>query len=264
MSDNDDVMVGRILTRREMLGFLGAAGAALLVACSGDEKSPASPAGAGIDEAAATSTPATSALAAATSTMTVPACVVAPALTEGPYFVDEKLNRGDIRTNTSNGAVSQGARFDLTINVGHVANGGCAALAGAMVDIWHCDAAGVYSDASDPSFNTKGQNFLRGYQLTDSNGQVKFTTVYPGWYQGRAVHIHFKVRNAGSEFTSQFFFDDAMSQQVYAAAPYASKGTGFLRNAGDSIYRQSGGMTTLQVTRSGEIYAATFDIGLRI
>src|SRR5204863_7919560 len=135
-----------------------------------------------------------------------------------PYFVDEKLNRTDIRADASGGAPREGARLDLTIQVGRMASGACTALQGATVDVWHCDALGVYSDASDPSFNTKGQKFLRGYQVTDANGRVQFTTIYPGWYQGRAVHIHFKIRtDAGSastyDFTSQFFFDDDLTDQ---------------------------------------------------
>ncbi len=86
---------------------------------------------------------------------------------------------------------------------------------GAIVDIWHCDAAGVYSDATDPGFNTVGKKFLRGYQVTDANGGVQFTTIYPGWYRGRTVHIHFKVRAKAKsgqsyEFTSQLYFDDAI------------------------------------------------------
>ena len=88
-------------------------------------------------------------------------------------------------------------------------------MAGAMVDICQCDAIGVYSDvrATNGFFNTGGQRFLRGYQVTDASGVAKFTTVYPGWYQGRSVHIHFKIRtNAGgrnAEFVSQLYFDDA-------------------------------------------------------
>lgn len=108
---------------------------------------------------------------------------------------------------------------------------------------------------------------MRGYQVTDANGVVKFTTIYPGWYQGRAVHIHFKIRTttpANSEFTSQWFFDENLTDQVHAQQPYAAKGQGRLRNSGDGIYQQSGGQTVLNVVRSGQGYAATFDIGLQI
>ncbi len=188
-------------------------------------------------------------------------------MTEGPYFVDERLNRSDIRVNTADGAVKAGVPLQLTLRVLQVSGRGCAPLAGAMVDIWHCDALGVYSDVVDRSFNTVGQDFLRGYQITDANGVVNFTTIYPGWYPGRAVHIHFKVRSANAagqnyEFTSQFFFDDGLSEQVFMRAPYSSKGSGFLRNANDGIYRSGGDQTTLTLTPDGDGYRATFDIGL--
>jgi len=125
----------------------------------------------------------------------------------------------------------------------------------------------VYSDASDPSFNTKGQKFLRGYQLTDANGKATFTTIYPGWYQGRAVHIHFKIRTTAangtvSDFTSQLFFDDALNAQVFASAPYSQKGSGWMKNAQDGIYTGGGDKLLLKPTQSGSTFAATFDIGL--
>src|SRR5207253_10058042 len=161
------------------------------------------------------------------ATAAVPSCVVRPALTEGPYFVDEKLNRSDIRSDPSDGTVKPGAQLTLTVNVSRVSGASCLPLAGATVDVWHCDALGVYSDATDPGFNTKGKKFLRGYQTTDANGKVQFTTIYPGWYQGRAVHIHFKIRTsatgASKEFTSQWFFDETLTDQVHAQQPYAAK-----------------------------------------
>jgi hypothetical protein len=122
-----------------------------------------------------------------------------------------------------------------------------------VVDVWHCNALGVYSDVSDPSFNTSGQKFLRGYQVTVNDGVARFTTIYPGWYQGRAVHIHFKVRSSASsgsayEFTSQLFFDDALTDRVHAQQPYASKGQRDLRNSQDGIYNQGGSQLLLTVT----------------
>ena len=108
-----------------------------------------------------------------------------------------------------------------------------------MVDVWQCDALGVYPGVG----STSGQKFLRGYQNTDASGSAKFMTIYPGWYQGRAVHIHFKIRpTSSSEFTSQLFFDDALSTQVFAQAPYSQKGTqGITRNTSDGIFQQSAG-----------------------
>jgi protocatechuate 3,4-dioxygenase beta subunit len=186
--------------------------------------------------------------------------MVRPAVTDGPYFVDEKLNRSDIRSDPSSGTVKDGAPLVLTFLVSRVSGGSCAALSGATVDIWHCDALGAYSDASDPSFNTKGQKFLRGFQTTDASGTAQFTTIYPGWYRGRAVHIHFKIRTTTSEFTSQLFFDDALNAQVFARAPYSLRGTqGIVKNSADGIYNSR---LLLTVTTSGNAYAATFDVGL--
>jgi hypothetical protein len=147
------------------------------------------------------------------------------------------------------------------------ASNACSPLAGAIVDVWHCDALGVYSDVSDPSFNTSGKKFLRGYQVTGSDGVARFTTIYPGWYQGRAVHIHFKIRSAASaasayEFTSQLFFDDSLTDQVHATEPYASKGQRTLRNSGDGIYTSGGSQLVLDVTGTADGYAATFNIAL--
>ena len=103
--------------------------------------------------------------------------------------------------------------------------------------------------------------------MTDANGARKFTTIYPGWYQGRAVHIHFKIRTrsgAAYEFTSQLFFDDTLTDQVYAQAPYARKGQRTLRNNGDSIYNQGGSQLLLAPTKTADGYAATFDIGIQM
>jgi protocatechuate 3,4-dioxygenase beta subunit len=176
---------------------------------------------------AATAAPAATVEMAAATTSAAPSCVVVPALTEGPYFVDEKLNRADIPSDPSNGSVKDGAPLNITVRVSQMNGSACAPLAGARVDVWHCDAAGVYSDASDPGFNTQGQQFLRGYQVTAADGTAQFTTIYLGWYQGRAVHIHFKIRadpdsETGHKFTSQWFFDEALTDQVHAQPPYAA------------------------------------------
>jgi protocatechuate 3,4-dioxygenase beta subunit len=107
-------------------------------------------------------------------------CVVTPALTEGPYFVDETLNRSDIRTDPATGAARPGVPLDLTLALSQVGSSGCGALTGALVDMWHRDALGLYSDV--PAQRTVGQQFLRGYQVSDASGRVRFTTIYPGWY----------------------------------------------------------------------------------
>jgi protocatechuate 3,4-dioxygenase beta subunit len=261
--DDDDRPVGRILTRREILALLG--GSALVAACAPNALSSPS-ATTAATQAAATSAAAT---AAGSAAAVLPSCVVRPALTEGPYFVDEKLNRSDIRSDPATNAVKPGVTLVLTFLVSKVSGTSCAALTNATVDVWHCDALGVYSDATDPSFgSTKGTKFLRGYQTTDATGTAKFTTIWPGWYQGRAVHIHFKIRTTAangqvSDFTSQLFFNETLNDQIFAQAPYSQKGgAGRLRNEGDGIFQGSGGKLTLAPTMTADGYAATFDIGL--
>jgi protocatechuate 3,4-dioxygenase beta subunit len=202
-------------------------------------------------------------LVATTASEAIPNCVVRPAMTEGPYFVDEMLNRSDIRSDPETGVVKEGALLALTLRVLQIRDGVCQPLAGAMLDIWHCDAAGVYAGVSDRFANTVGQKFLRGYQETDEKGLAQFTTIYPGWYSGRAVHIHFKVRKDSLEFTSQLFFDDNFTAEViYAAEPYASKGTQNTLNSTDGIYRSGGSQLQLVVSPTAAGYAATFEMAM--
>jgi protocatechuate 3,4-dioxygenase beta subunit len=268
--DADDILKGRFLSRREILSLLSVAGGAFLVACSGDNTSSPQTAGstAGRGEVP-TNSPASSSSNAGPPAMPtpIPSCVVLPDLTEGPYFVDTQLDRSDIRSDPTTGAIREGAELTLTLNVLSVGGGSCAPMSGAMVDIWQCDALGVYSGVQDSAqgFNTVNQKFLRGFQVSDATGQVKFTTVYPGWYPGRATHIHFKIRKGSEEFTSQFFFDDTLSSEINnTLAPYSQKGAnGRTQNATDGIYRQSNGMLLLDVQKSGSGYAAMFDIGIQ-
>ncbi len=285
--DNDDELKGRILNRREMLALLGMTSVGLLAACAPRTAATAMPAtvapAASPTEVPATPAPtsapaaisptATLAEAAAATTAPVsvaalPACIISPELTEGPLFVEENLNRSDIRPDTSNGLVVEGAPLDLTLIVGQVSGEGCVPLAGATVDIWHCDAQGIYSDTSELGMQTVGQKFLRGSQVSDATGAVKFITIYPGWYNGRAVHIHIKVRGntaagQGYEFTSQLFFDDALSDTVFAQAPYTKSGQRILNNR-DNIYGQGGGQTVLDVKASGSGYASSFYMGVKV
>jgi protocatechuate 3,4-dioxygenase beta subunit len=126
----------------------------------------------------------------------------------------------------------------------------------------------VYSGVSGAGSDTGGQTFLRGYQVTDANGVAKFVTIVPGWYMGRTVHIHFKIRYPANtdqawEFTSQLFFEPTFTGDVFAQAPYASKGQQDTTNARDGIYGNGGDQTLLAVTDSGSGgYATTFDIAL--
>jgi protocatechuate 3,4-dioxygenase beta subunit len=279
--DNDDQPVGRLLTRREMLKLMAALGAAAAAGCAPrlPEATPTSrPTTAATAPVAtapvATATNAPLATTAATvepvavATVPLPACVVRPEQTEGPYFVDTQLNRADIRSDPTDGSVRAGAPLALAFRVARVSNT-CAPLPGAVVDIWHCDADGVYSGVDDNNFgSTVGQQFLRGYQITDADGAAAFTTIYPGWYRGRTVHIHFKIRteeNGGTfEFTSQLYFDDAFTDGVYVREPYNQRGDRGTRNDNDGLFRDGGELLMLNVTPDGEGYAAVFDIGLQM
>jgi protocatechuate 3,4-dioxygenase beta subunit len=270
--DNDDALVGRVLSRREVLALFGATGtAAFLAACAPAGTSTSSPAGSAAASPAAGSASASGAAASASSAVIAPSCIVRPALTEGPYFVDEKLQRADIRSDPGSGTVKEGLPLALTFAVSKIDGASCTAFQGALVDVWHCDALGAYSDVQDPGFSTAGQKWLRGYLITDANGRAAFTTIYPGWYQGRAVHIHFKIRSdaaasSGLEFTSQLFFDDTVSDQVFTRAPYSQKGgQRGVRNENDGIFGQSGGNLTLQLTGDATNgYEATFPIGVQV
>jgi protocatechuate 3,4-dioxygenase beta subunit len=244
--DFDDLPIGRVLTRRESLALLGSTGTLLILG--------GSTASAGISRGGRPRYP----------------CVVRPASTQGPYYVDEKLKRSDIRSDPTDGRVKQGALMALTFNVSSIAKGACTPLKGAVVDVWHCDADGVYSDAVDPSFNTVGKKFLRGYQLTDGSGVARFTTIYPGWYPTRAVHIHYKIRSPESvrspyEFTGQMYFEEGMSDRVYAKPPYAGRGKRTVSNITDRLYNQDGGrQSMLAVTPARDGYRGTFDVALDV
>jgi len=177
--------------------------------------------------------------------------------------LNEDLNRSDVRSDPATGVIKDGSVLNLTFRVSQSNNSGCTPLAGARVEIWHCDASGVYSGVRDPGSNTVGQKFLRGHQITDANGQATFITIYPGWYSGRTVHIHFKVRHDDSPqslvFTSQLFFEDSLSDQVYSNEPYSSKGRRDTLNSRDRIYKEQ---LLLNVIQTNNSYAATFDISL--
>jgi protocatechuate 3,4-dioxygenase beta subunit len=205
-----------LLDRRQALALLGGAGAALLSGCG-----------------------------------VVPsesACALSPALTAGPYWRDDRLERSDIRWDTHPSATEPrpGVPLLLGIQVLVPSQQGCRPLRGAQVDVWHCDAQGLYSDL--PEEGTGGQDFLRGYQITDGDGRVTFTTIYPGWYPGRAVHIHSKVRLYGlygetmTEVSTQLFFDDAVTDAVDATAPYSGRGPRDTRNDADPVLAGRGGL----------------------
>lgn len=146
-------------------------------------------------------------------------CVLTPSQTEGPYFFETGLMRSDIREG------KPGTPLALELRV--LRADGCSPLAGAFVEAWHADAAGNYSGFGKPDgngANAGGQHFLRGFQQTDAGGRVRFQTIYPGWYPGRAPHVHLMVRTSeGSLLTTQLYFPEAVNEAVYATALYAAR-----------------------------------------
>ena len=238
---DDDRPIGEVLTRRAAVKLLSAGGTASMLAFAGI-----------FPTARSTSQ----------QNRANPACVVRPEMTEGPYFVDTQLNRADIRD------LKVGRALALAMTVIDATGGQCRPLSGAMVDVWQCDAKGVYSGVSDPmqGFETRNEKFLRGYQTTDSNGIARFTTIYPGWYPGRTVHIHFKVRAqapAGAyEFTSQWYFDEGLNERILASDDYARPGRRDTLNAKDSIFRNGGDQLLLAPTPSANGLSASYVLGL--
>lgn len=225
--------------RREVLGTMGAAGAALAFGCGGSPTDP--------DTAASnTSTNATS---------TNAACAVTPSETAGPFPSLVDLYRSDIRDGKT------GTLLTLTVKVVDV-NAGCTAVPNADVEIWHCDSAGNYSEYGSQTT----QNYLRGIQTSNSNGEVSFTTIYPGWYQGRATHIHLEVKTGGaSRKITQIAFPESTNSTVYQTGVYASRGSNPTSNLADGIFADS--LSSELVTPTGDPtsgYAASCQIAISL
>ena len=193
------------LDRRQALAALGSVGfGAVLAACGSQDPQPRG----------------------STPTATTPddrfdraaSCRLTPEQAEGPFYFDVDAIRSDIRDGRD------GTRLTLALRVRDAES--CEPIKDAVVDIWHCDAAGAYS--------LEGERFLRGTQVTDSGGAVEFRTIYPGAYQGRTVHIHAKVHlDRETVLTTQLYFDEPTSERVLARAPYSRGGT---TNASDSLF----------------------------
>lgn len=162
-------------------------------------------------------------------------CMLSTEVTEGPFYIDPKLLRADITEG------KPGLPMQLRLQV---VTADCAPVAGARVDVWHCDALGVYSGVDDrgEGGDTTGQSFLRGTQHTDNAGIVTFQTVFPGWYRGRTTHVHYKVfLDAQTVLTSQIFFDEAVNDTIYADhSAYTRQSQRDMLNAQDGIAQDAG------------------------
>jgi protocatechuate 3,4-dioxygenase beta subunit len=187
-----------------------------------------------------------------------PACTLYPEQMEGPFFLDLDLLRSDIVDGRP------GAPLALRLQILD-AGRGCNPVANAMVDVWHCDAAGVYSGyARQPGgVDARGERFLRGSQVTDSGGRVAFRTIYPGWYPGRTTHVHFTVHLASRrEATSQLYFPEDATAAVYAAPPYAARGQKDTSNARDALLRRAPAPLASVAREPSGGHAATLVVGV--
>src|SRR5215213_8268876 len=180
------------------------------------------------------------------------ACVLTPEQTEGPYYIDgEKLRR-----NITEGRPGT----PLTLRLKVVNASSCKAIHGAVVDIWHADAAGAYSGFGA---GASSRTFMRGMQRTNAQGLAIFKTVYPGWYPGRTVHIHVKVHLGGDVVhTGQLYFADAVTDAVYRRAPYASRPGRTTRNSADAIFRNGGSKSLLSLRKDSSAYVASISMGV--
>jgi protocatechuate 3,4-dioxygenase beta subunit len=186
-------------------------------------------------------------------------CLLSPETTEGPFYVDPGLVRRDITEGLP------GVPLELVLQV---VNEDCRPIAGARVDVWHCDAAGNYSgyarQGSDRALDTLGETFLRGTQMADAAGVARFRTIWPGWYRGRTPHVHYKVfLDATTVLTSQLFFPDGASELVFRAAPYRDRaGRQDTGNATDGIARRAGAAAFARVVQAGEVWRAELVVGV--
>jgi protocatechuate 3,4-dioxygenase beta subunit len=227
------------LSRRRALGLLGGLGlAAFLPGCADDE-----PAATAAD--AGTGTGGDAGAGAVD-------CVLMPEVTEGPYYLDIDLVRSDITESRP------GLPLDLRVTV--VDADACEPIADAAVDVWHCDAGGVYSGVE----GADGETFCRGVQMTDADGVAEFRTIFPGWYAGRAVHIHVKViPGAGEAHTGQLFFEDQRIAAAYESEPYAERSGPETTNSADGIYAETDGSTVVALVSAGDGYTGAITLGVR-
>jgi len=187
-------------------------------------------------------------------------CEATPRQTEGPFYFDI----GEIRREITEG--KPGTPLLVMLKV--VEAWSCEPIRDVFVDIWHTDAAGQYSGypgQGDDRADTSGETFLRGRQVTDAEGRVEFETIYPGWYPGRTVHIHFRAfTSEGRLIASQLYFPDEVSDAVFESEPYSARGPRGTRNTNDSVGRDDADQQALmgQLTENGEGYVVSLTVGV--
>ncbi len=245
--------VDKEISRRQAIGLLAVAGAGVMLGCGGGTK--------------------TSTTTTTTTTTANTSCTVTPEDEEGPYFVDDSatgFSRSDIRSNLDGSNTQSGIPLTRSIYA-YDSENSCAAMANVQVDIWHCNGSGIYS-AEDVE-DTTGETWLRGYQITDSNGLATFKTIIPGWYAGRTTHIHLRLRSTydstttgGTNTTHLFFPQDVIDTINSTISPYSAEGANPTTNASDHVYSGEVDGGTL-LTLSGDNtngYTATFKVNLPI
>lgn len=252
-------LASRELSRRAVLGGIGGFGGLTLLGCSGGSSGSSSTAATGTTTAATGSTGTTT----STTTPTTPgSCVLIPQETVGPYplFNDIASAAAYQREDITEG--KPGVPLRLTLNIVNV-NNACAPILTAMVYVWHCDKDGFYSGYNQNGGDYRGQTFCRGVQATDTSGRVTFSTIYPGWYPGRATHIHFRVYLAlDLQATSQLAFPDATTSAVYTTALYAAKGDNPTKSTNDGIF--SDGVTYQMPTVTANATTGGYDAELTV
>lgn len=195
-------------------------------------------------------------------------CVLIPQETEGPYDLDLSSNTSVFRQDITEGGA--GIPLHLTMTIVNI-NNNCAPISNARVDIWHCNKDGYYSGFNSQNGylgtqNHAGATFFRGIQLTDSNGQVQFTTIYPGWYPGRVCHIHFQVFISSMlKATSQMAFPETLNTEINNIAPYSAHGQNPTKNTNDGVFSDSANtqyqLVTIASDGSGG-YNASLTVGI--
>ncbi|NUP23242.1 MAG: intradiol ring-cleavage dioxygenase [Streptomyces sp.] len=250
----------RTITRRRAIAVTGGTVAAGGLAVAGYQAAFAD------TTTTTTTTDAAASTASATASESSGCMTLMSSVTEGPYYLDNALVRKDITEGKS------GVPLTLRLTVVD-ATDGCTPVSGAAVEIWHCDAWGYYSGyttanpgGSAPAESEDGSTaddntYLRGYQIANANGVVKFETIFPGWYTPRTCHIHLKVHTGGQKedgtyeggkvnYTGQLFFDDEVAQEIFTLEPYSKHSGSYTTLDNDMVYDGGGASSGLLTLRA--------------